>query len=109
MKLASLLFLSFATVSSLYAQEEPSDSDKALIEAVRAAGGQAMQLARNDARLTIAFHLSDKEISDDTIKLLAGLGKTLERRVLHFDLRNMSFREFSIANLPPCEHCQRHH
>ena len=72
MKLVSLLCLSLISVSSLFAQEEPSPADKALIEAVRAAGGQAMQLARNDARLEIAFHLSDKEITDDTIKLLAG-------------------------------------
>ena len=52
--------------------DELSDTDKALIQAVRDAGGQAMQLAKNDTRLTIAFHLSDKEIVDDTLKILTG-------------------------------------
>jgi molybdopterin/thiamine biosynthesis adenylyltransferase len=41
----------------------------------------------------------------ETIKLLAGFGKTLQRRVLQFDLRDMSFHEFSLANLQPCSVC----
>lgn len=42
----------------------------------------------------------------ETIKLLAGFGQTLEKRVLSFDLRNMSFREFSIEKLPHCNVCR---
>ncbi len=42
----------------------------------------------------------------ETIKLLAGFGETLERRVLHFDLRNMAFREFSIAKIQHCQQCR---
>ena len=54
-----------------FAQEkkaELSSSDKALIKAVRDNGGQALQLAQNDARITVAFHLSDKEIGNDQLK-----------------------------------------
>ena len=57
-----------------FAQEkkaELSDADKALIKAVRDNGGQALQLAQNDARITVAFHLSDKEIGNDQLKPLA--------------------------------------
>ena len=53
--LSALMFLVVPGVA-----DDPTDADKALIEAVQAAGGQAMQLAKNDSRLTIAFHLSDQ-------------------------------------------------
>ena len=58
MKPTALLCAAVLTIVSATAQEL-SDADKALIKAVRDAGGQAMQLAQNDTRLTIAFHLSD--------------------------------------------------
>ncbi|MDG1873585.1 MAG: HesA/MoeB/ThiF family protein [Mariniblastus sp.] len=41
----------------------------------------------------------------ETIKLLAGFGKTLEQRILRFDLREMTFNEFSIRNIPHCNIC----
>ncbi len=41
----------------------------------------------------------------ETIKLLAGFGRSLENRVIHFDLREMSFREFSLAGLEHCDVC----
>jgi len=42
----------------------------------------------------------------EAIKLLAGFGKTLERRILQFDLRTMSFNEFSLANVAHCNVCR---
>ncbi len=42
----------------------------------------------------------------ETIKLLAGFGKTLQRRVLQFDLRDMSFHDFSLANVRHCDVCR---
>ena len=72
MKTCSLLLLSFVAMTPLLAQEAPSEADQKLIKAVRAVGGQAIQLAKNDARLELSFHLSDKEITDETIKILAG-------------------------------------
>lgn len=42
----------------------------------------------------------------EAIKLLAGFGKTLEGSAMHFDLRDMSFQQNSIANLEHCELCR---
>ncbi|HSG72688.1 MAG TPA: hypothetical protein VLA12_19905, partial [Planctomycetaceae bacterium] len=42
-------------------------ADPKLIAAVEKAGGQAMEIAQNDPRLTVAFHLSDKKIGDDDL------------------------------------------
>ena len=69
MKSLVLPFTALLCLSVPAVAEEPSEADAALIEAVKEAGGQAMQLAKNDARLTIAFHLSDKEITDATLDL----------------------------------------
>ena len=57
---------------------ELSDADKALIKTVKDAGGQAMQLAQNDARITVAFYLSDKEIGDAQIAPLANAKQVYE-------------------------------
>jgi len=42
----------------------------------------------------------------EAIKLLAGIGKTLERRILRFDLRDMSFHVFSLEKLASCQTCE---
>ncbi len=42
----------------------------------------------------------------ETIKLLAGFGKTLEQYIVHFDLRTMNFRKFSISNIQHCDMCR---
>lgn len=41
----------------------------------------------------------------EAIKLLAGFGTTLERRVLQMDLRRMSFHEFSLDRIEYCTLC----
>lgn len=41
----------------------------------------------------------------EVIKLLSGFGKTLDRRFLHFDTRDMTFNEFSLDNVKPCQLC----
>lgn len=42
----------------------------------------------------------------EAIKLLAGFGTTLQNRVINFDLRDMSFQEFSTANIERCSTCR---
>jgi len=42
----------------------------------------------------------------EAIKLLSGFGRTLERRVLHFNLRDMSFHEFSLDKIEHCAICR---
>jgi hypothetical protein len=69
-KFSFSLICSLILATGAVAQDELSEADKQLVAAVREAGGQAMQLAKNDTRLTVAFHLSDKEIGDQTLALL---------------------------------------
>ena len=66
----SRFLLCFLFLSATAVAQEISDADKALIQKIQEAGGQAMPLAKNDARLTVAFHLSDKDVTDDTLALL---------------------------------------
>ena len=42
----------------------------------------------------------------EAIKLLAGFGKSLERRMLQMDFRDMQFHEISLENVPACEVCR---
>ncbi|MFM7831515.1 MAG: hypothetical protein ACKPJD_06970, partial [Planctomycetaceae bacterium] len=66
----SRFLLCFLLLSATTAAQELTDADKALIQKIQEAGGQAMPLAKNDARLTVAFHLSDKDVTDDTLAIL---------------------------------------
>jgi hypothetical protein len=52
---------------------EFTEAQKAAIAKVRAAGGQVSPLAQNDARLDVAFHLSDKPVGDEQLGLLVEL------------------------------------
>ncbi len=42
----------------------------------------------------------------EAIKLLAGFGKSMERRMLQMDLREMQFHEISLNNVEPCPACR---
>ena len=44
----------------------------------------------------------------EAIKLLAGFGKSMERRMLQMDLRDMQFHEISLENVTPCHVCSDH-
>ncbi len=41
----------------------------------------------------------------EAIKVISGLGTTLENRLLNFDLRTMRFRSWAIKRLPKCPVC----
>jgi hypothetical protein len=93
MKPTCTLLLSLLLTAPSLAQEL-SEADQNLIKAVRDGGGQAMQLAKNDTRITIAFHLSDKDITDDTIKILAGA-----TNVYSVNLRGTKVTDAGMAHL----------
>ena len=93
MRRLSLVFTLLAALSSnmLLAEDKPKEAPKptpAELEAtaaIKKAGGSVMQVAQNDHRLDVTFHLADGKIGDDqvaTVKPLANvihelnLGKT---------------------------------
>ena len=41
----------------------------------------------------------------EAIKLIVGVGESLENRMIRMDLRNMSFREFSLTQIQRCSRC----
>ena len=60
---------------------EPTDAEKAAMAEVRKAGGQVMELAQNDARLDVAFHLADGKIEDAQLAPLKNLPKLAQLNV----------------------------
>ncbi|MEO2030567.1 MAG: hypothetical protein ABGZ35_00635, partial [Planctomycetaceae bacterium] len=101
------LTLAFSTLVLLVVPavaDDPSEADQALIEAVQAAGGQAMQLAKNDARLTIAFHLSDKDITDETLDVFAEAGN-----VYSINLRGTKVTDAGLQKLAGLKSLTRLH
>ncbi|MCA9014091.1 MAG: hypothetical protein KDA77_02055, partial [Planctomycetaceae bacterium] len=68
--------ISLSLIPVVSAQDKKADPATEQAKAkIRAAGGSVLELAQNDDRLEIAFHLSDQKITDDTLKTLAGLSK----------------------------------
>ncbi len=90
MRRLSLIFALLAAVSSstLLAQEKtkeekPKEAPKATqaeldaIAAVKKAGGAVLQVAQNDHRLDIAFHLADGKIGDEQVATVKPLGNII--------------------------------
>ena len=86
----SLSILSFTSAAD-------KKTDPAIEQAkskIRAAGGSVLELAQNDDRLEVAFHLSDQKITDETLKTLAGLTK-----VTALNLRGTDVTSAGLAQL----------
>ncbi|MBM3971339.1 MAG: hypothetical protein FJ302_15995 [Planctomycetes bacterium] len=90
MRRLSLLFTLLAAVSSstLLAQEKPKEetpkeapkatqAELDAIAAVKKAGGSVLQVAQNDNRLDIAFHLADGKIGDEQVATVKPLGNII--------------------------------
>jgi len=61
------------------AQEKPvpTDAEKAAMAEIKKLGGNVMEIAQNDARLDVAFHLADTKITDAQMALVQQLPKTM--------------------------------
>lgn len=64
----------------------PTDAEKAAIAEIRKSGGQVMELAQNDARLDVAFHLADGKIEDAQLAPLKNLPKLAQLNVRGKDI-----------------------
>ena len=73
MKSLFVACLAVMSVTMAYGQDEEgvtikySDADKAAVEKIREAGGAVLEVAQNDNRLNVAFHLSSEEIGNDQL------------------------------------------
>ncbi|MFN5315624.1 MAG: hypothetical protein ACK5FF_14315, partial [Planctomyces sp.] len=91
---SSRFLLCFLLLSATTAAQELTDADKALIQKVQEAGGQAMPLAKNDTRLTVAFHLADKDVTDDTLAMLKDAAS-----IHSLNLRGTKITDAGLAHL----------
>jgi len=64
----------------------PTEAEKAAMAEVRKAGGQVMELAQNDARLDVAYHLADGKVEDGHLAPLKNLPKLAQLNVRGKDI-----------------------
>ena len=69
--------------SVAYSEEKvpPTEAEKGAMAEIRKAGGQVMELAQNDARLEVAYHLADGKIEDAQLAPLKNLPKLAKLNV----------------------------
>ena len=88
--------------AALFAQEP---QDAAAVQAVRQAGGQVLELAQNDPRLDVAFHLSGTKLTPEVFGTLAGI----RTRLVHLNLRGTNLDDELASHLAPLTELTRLH
>lgn len=90
------LISSACLVSAANAQEKeaPSPAEQAAITQIKSLGGLVLQLAQNDPRLDVAFHLADSKIGDDQIAPVKDLPQTAQ-----LNLRGTEVTDAGLAHL----------
>src|SRR5690606_7296990 len=53
--------------------QEATKPDPEAVQAIRAIGGNVMELAQNDARLDVTLHLADQDVTDEKLVPLSKL------------------------------------
>lgn len=89
-------------ISSANAQDP---SDAAAVEAVRKTGGQVLEIAQNDPRLDVAFHLSNVELTPEILKTLEGI----KGRLAYLNLRGTNLNDEMSQHLKPLTELTRLH
>eukprot|EP00913_Durusdinium_trenchii_P035312 g33042.t1 len=64
------------------------------IAAIKKSGGQVMELAQNDKRLEVAFHLADGKITDKELEPLSAL-----KDVVHLNLRGTEVTDIGLERI----------
>ena len=72
----------------------PTEAEKAAMAEIRKSGGQVMELAQNDSRLDVAFHLADGKIEDAQLAPLKSLPKLAQLNV-----RGKDITDAGLANI----------
>ena len=100
------LVLSVLVGSMGTAQEKPvpTEAEKAAITEIRKSGGQVMELAQNDARLDVAFHLADGKIEDAQLAPLKSLPQLAQ-----LNLRGKDITDAGLVHIKDCKGLVRLH
>lgn len=73
---------------------QPTEAEKQAIAAIKKLGGNVMEIAQNDARLDVAFHLADSKIGDEQLALVKNLPRTTI-----LNLRGTEITDAGLANI----------
>lgn len=78
------------------AQEKPmpTEAEKAAIAEIKKLGGNVLEIAQNDSRLDVAFHLIDPKINDTQLALVKNLPRTAS-----LNLRGTEITDGGLANI----------
>lgn len=79
--LCGLMLSVFVGMASGQEKPMPTEAEKAAMAEIQKSGGQVMELAQNDARLDVAFHLADGKIEDAQLAPLKNLPKLAQLNV----------------------------
>src|SRR6478672_6707576 len=72
----------------------PTEAEKAAIAEIKKLGGNVLEIAQNDPRLDVAFHLADTKINDTHLAIVKNLPKTAI-----LNLRGTEITDAGLANL----------
>ena len=72
----------------------PGETDQKLIQAVEKLGGSVRQIAQNDDRLEVDFHLQPGSLTDDQLAVLKDL-----KKVIHLHLGNTNVGDRGLASV----------
>jgi Leucine Rich Repeat (LRR) protein len=72
----------------------PSEADQKTIQAIEKLGGSVRQIAQNDDRLEVDFHLQPGSLTDDQLAILKDL-----KKVIHLHLGNTNITDRGLAQL----------
>jgi len=109
-KLSIVLFLAVGAIqlqqSAVYSEEDAkrSPEEQRAITQLQKSGGLVLEVAQNDKRLDISFHLSDKPVNDQTLTPLNQL-----KSVYSINLRGTSITDAGLAHLKGLVELERLH
>ena len=108
-KVISFVMVVASSVAVVNAQDEGvtveySDVDKARIVQIQEAGASVLEVAQNDNRLNIAFHLASGEIGNEQIASVKDLSF-----ILSLNLRGTKLNDEGAANLTGLKGLERLH
>lgn len=72
----------------------PTDAEKQAMADIKKLGGNVLEIAQNDSRLDVAFHLADTKINDTHLALVKSLPKTMI-----LNLRGTEVTNDGLANI----------
>jgi len=84
--------------------EPVAPPDPAVVKQLRDAGGNVMQIAQNDPRLDVTLHLSDKDVTDETIAIVSKLPGTA-----WLNLAGTKITDAGLASLAPLTGLEKLH